>query len=75
MSEATASGALEKGGCVRITEGEVRGDNQSNTSSPRRSGVPFKPQRVMEIEVPQNEEMSGGGKKGEKDSVLPSVGH
>ena len=28
----------------------------------------------MTVEVPQNEEISGGGKKGEKESVLPSIG-
>ena len=36
---------------------------QSNTSSPRGSEVPLESQGgLMAIEVPQNEEISGGGK-------------
>ena len=38
---------------------------QSNTSFLRGSEVPFESQRgLMAIEVPQNEEISGGGKNG-----------
>ena len=43
---ATARGAMEKDGCVRVIEGEeVRGDDQSNTSSPRGSEVTLECQR------------------------------
>ena len=37
---------MEKGGCVMVIEGEeIRRDDQSNTSSPRRSEVPLESQR------------------------------
>ena len=69
---AIARGAMEKSGCVRVFEAEevrrdhpVRGDWK----------YLFSPRGVMTIEVPQNEEISGGGKNGgEKKSVFPSVG-
>ena len=44
---------------------------QLNTSSPRGSGVPF--EGVMEIEVPQNEEISGGGKNGWRKEVSYAI--
>ena len=55
---------MEKGGCVRIIEGEeVRGDDPVEYFLPTgvgsTSGVP---EGVMAIEVPQNEDVSGGGK-------------
>ena len=55
---------MEKGGCVRVIEGGRSEEmTQSNTSSPRGSEVPRESQRgVMAIEVPQNKEISGGGK-------------
>ena len=66
---ATARGTMEKGGCVRVIE--VRGDDPVEYLLPASvgstSGVP---EGVMAIEVPQNEEISGG----EKESVLPSLG-
>ena len=60
--EATARGAMEKGRFVRIIEGEeVRGDDSVeyflSTGVRSTSGVP---KGVMAIEVPQNEEISGG---------------
>ena len=43
---ATASGAMEKGGCVRVIEGEeVRRDDPVNTSSPQGSEVSLESQR------------------------------
>ena len=61
---ATARGAMEKGGCVRAIKGEeVRRDDPVKYFLPAgvgsTSGVP---EGVMAIEVPQNEEISGGGK-------------
>ena len=55
---------MEKGGCVRVIEGEeVRRDDPVEYFLPAEvgstSGVP---ERVMAIEVPQNEEISEGGK-------------
>ena len=43
---AAARGAMEKSGCVRVIEGRrSEGMTQSNTSSSRRSEVPFESQR------------------------------
>ena len=43
---------------------------QSNTSSPRGSEVTLRvPEGVMAIEVPQNEEISGGGKNGGRGRI------
>ena len=61
---ATARGAMEKGRCVRVIEWEeVRRDDMVKYFLPSgvrsTSGVP---EGVMAIEVPQNEEISGGGK-------------
>ena len=42
----TASGAMEKGGCVRVIEGRRSEEmTQSNTSSPRGSEVSLESQR------------------------------
>ena len=62
---------MEKSGCVRIIEGEeVRGDDPVKYFLP--AGVKSTsrvPERVMAIEVPQNEEISGGGKNGGRKEV------
>ena len=43
---ATARGAMEKSGCVRVIEGEKAKEmTQSNTSSPRGLEVPLESQR------------------------------
>ena len=74
---ATARGAMEKSGRVRVTKGEeVRRKTQSNTSSPRESEAPPKSQRGRwqpkspKIKISPEEERI----EGEKESVLPSVG-
>ena len=61
---ATARGALEKSGCVRVIEGEeVRRNDPVEYFLPAGSKVPLESRRwVMASEVPQNEEISGGGK-------------
>ena len=62
---ATARGATEESGHVRIIEGRKSEEiTQSNTFSPRGSEVPLSPRGVMAIEVPQNKEISGEGKNG-----------
>ena len=42
---------------------------QSNTSSPQGLEIPLECQRGDAIEVPQNEEISGGGKNGGRKGV------
>ena len=60
-----ARGVMEKGGCVRVIEGEVRRDNPVKYFLPAGVGsTSWVPEGMMAIEVPQNEEISGGGKKG-----------
>ena len=47
---------------------------QSNTSSPRGSEVTLESQRgVMAIEVPQDEEIFGGGKNGGKEGIGSAI--
>ena len=47
---------------------------QSNTSSPRGSEVPLESQSgLMAIEVPQNEEISGGGKNGGREGIGSAI--
>ena len=63
---ATTSGAMEKSRYVRVIEGEeVRKDDPVEYFLPTgvgsTSGVP---EGVMAIEIPQNEEISGGERKG-----------
>ena len=72
---ATARGALEKGGCVRVIEGEeVRGDDPVEYFLPAGvGGTSLVPEGVMAIEVPQNEEISGGGKNGERKGVRSAI--
>ena len=45
----------------------------SNNSFSRGSEVFFSPRGVMAIELPLNEEISGGGKKGEKEKVGSAI--
>ena len=68
---ATARGAMEKGGCVRVIEGEeVRRDDPVKYLLPKGIGSTSRvPEGVMAIEVPQNEEISGGGKNGGRKRV------
>ena len=72
---ATARGAMEKGGCVRVIEGEeVRRYDPVEYFLPvgvgSTSGVP---DGVMAIEVPQNKEISvgrkDGGRKGDGSAI------
>ena len=57
---------MEKGGCVRVIEREeVRGDDPVEYFFPAGVGSnSCVPKEVMAIKVPQNEEISGGGKNG-----------
>ena len=61
---ATARGAMEKGGYVRVIEGEeFRGDDPVEYFLTVEVGSTSSvPEGLMTIEVPQNEEISGGGK-------------
>ena len=68
---ATAREAMDKGGCVRVIEGEeVRRDDPVEyflaTAVGITSGVP---EGVMAVEVPKNKEISGGGKDGGRKGV------
>ena len=73
--EATARGAMEKGGCVRVIDGEeVRGDDPVEYFFP--AGVRSTsrvPEGVMAIEVPQNERISGGGKNARGKGVSSAI--
>ena len=57
---------MEKGGCVRVIEGEeIRRDDPVKYFLPAGVGsTSCVPEGVMAIEVPQNEEISGGGGEG-----------
>ena len=72
---ATARGAMEKSGCVRIIEGkEVRRDDPVKYFLP--VGVrstSLVPEGVMAIEVSQNEEISGGGKNGGREGIGSAI--
>ena len=66
---------MKKGGCAKVIKGEeVRGDDPVEYFLPARvgstSGVP---EGVMAIEVPQNEEISGGGKNGGRKGVSSAI--
>ena len=62
---------MGKGGCVRVVEAEVvRGDDPVEYFLSPTSGDP---EGVMAIEVPQNEEISGGGKNGGRKGVGSAV--
>ena len=66
---------MEKSGCVRIIEGEeVRRNDPVEyfllAGVGSTSGVP---EGVMAIEVPQNEEISGGGKNGGRKDVGSAI--
>ena len=66
---------MEKSGCVRVIEGEeVRGDDPAEYFLP--TGVRSNsrvPEGMMAIEVPQNEEISGGGKNGEREGIGSAI--
>ena len=75
--EAPPSGAMGKGGCVRVVEAEeVRGNDPVEyfllTGVGSTSGVP---EGVMAVEDPRMKRfLEVGRMEGEKESVLPSVG-
>ena len=46
---------------------------QSNSFSLRESAVPLESRGVMAIEVPQNKEISGGGKNGGRKGVGSAI--
>ena len=66
---------MEKGGCVMVIEGEeVRGDDPVEYFFP--AGVRSDsrvPERLMTIEVPQNEEISEGGKNGGREGIGSAI--
>ena len=66
---------MEKGGCVRVIEGEkVRGDDPVEYFFPAGVGsISSSPRGVMAIEVPQNEEISGGSKNEERKGVGSAI--
>ena len=66
---------MEKGGCVRVIEGEeVRGDDPVEYFLPTGVGSTSSvSKRVMAIEVPQNEEISGGGKDGGREGIGSAI--
>ena len=62
---------MGKGGCVRVIEAEeVRGNDPVEYFLSPTSGDP---EGVMAMEVPQNEEISGGGKNGGRKGVGSAV--
>ena len=68
---------MKKGGCVRVIEGEeVKGNDPVEHFLPASvESTSWVPEGVMAIEVPKNEEISGGEKNGgRKESVLSFVG-
>ena len=68
---ATARGAMEKSRCVRVIEGEeVRRNDPVKYFLPTGvGGTSLSPIGGDAIEVPQNEEISGGGKNGGRKGV------
>ena len=66
---------MEKGGCVRVIEGEeVRRNDPVEYFLP--AGVRSTsqvPGEVMAIEVPPNEEIAGGGKNGGRKGVGSAI--
>ena len=66
---------MEKGGCVRVIEGEeVGGDDPVEYFFPAGVGSDSSvPKGVMAIEVPQNEEISGGGKNGGREEIGSAI--
>ena len=66
---------MEKSGCVRVIEGEeVRRDDPVEyfllAGVGSTSGVP---EGMMAIEVPQNEEISGGKKNGGREEIGSAI--
>ena len=70
-----ARGAMGKGGCVRVIEGnEVRRNDPVECFLTVGVGsTAWVPEGVMAIEVPQNEEVSGGGKDGRGEGVGSAI--
>ena len=66
---------MEKGGCVRVIEGEeVRRNDPVECFLPAGVGsTSLIPEGVMAIEVPKNEEISGGGKDGEREGIGSAI--
>ena len=66
---------MEKGGCVRVIEGEEVGRNDPvEYFLPVGVGGTFRvPEGLMAIEVPQNEEICGGGKNGGRKGVSSAI--
>ena len=60
---------------VRVIEGEeVRGDDPVKYFLPTGVGSTSRvPEGVMAVEVPQNEEIYGGGKNGERKGVNSAI--
>ena len=66
---------MKKSGCVRVIEGEeVRRDDPVEyflyAGVGSISGVP---EGVIAIEIPQNEEISGGGKNGGREGIGSAI--
>ena len=66
---------MEKGGCVRVIEGEeVRRHDPVEYFLPAEVGSTSRvPKRVMAIKVPQNEEISGGGKNRGREGIGSAI--
>ena len=66
---------MEKGGCVRVIEGEeVRRDDPVKYFLPAGVGGTYRvPEGVMAIEVPKNEEISSGVKDGGRKGVGSAI--
>ena len=66
---------MEKSGCVRVIEGEeVRGDYPVEYFFPAKVGSDsYVPKRVMAIEVPKNEEISGEWKNGRREGIGSAI--
>ena len=66
---------MEKGGCVRVIEGEeVRRDDPVKYFLLAGVGsTSLVPEGVMAIEVPQNKEISGAGKNGGRKGVSSAI--
>ena len=72
---ATARGAMEKSRYVKVIEREEvkRGDPIECFLLTKVSSAFSVPEGVMAIEVPQNEEISGGGKDGGRKGVGSAI--
>ena len=66
---------MEKSWCVRVIEGEEvkRNDPVENFLLAGVGSTSGVPEGVMAIEVPQNEEISGGGKDGGREGIGSAI--